>query len=84
MHELSLALDLVEQVIEVLRREQADRAVVVEVWIGDACGVDSEAFAFAFTEATAGTALDGAQLRVLTGPDHRFVLTSIEVPSVPD
>jgi hydrogenase nickel incorporation protein HypA/HybF len=70
MHELSLAMALVEQAAAVLDREGASRAVSLTVRIGAWSGVDAEAFAFAFPAAAEGTPLAGARLLIEPEPLH--------------
>jgi hydrogenase nickel incorporation protein HypA/HybF len=64
MHELTLALALVDQVEEIRRREKAARAVTVTVTIGEMSGVEREALEFAFPIAVEGTALQTTKLIV--------------------
>ena len=72
MHELSIAMALVEQVQEALRGRTVDRVERVTVRIGALAGVDPEALAFAFPLATEGTSVAGAELRVeRVGPEVR-------------
>ena len=68
MHELSLAMALVEQVERVRDREKADAVVSVTVDIGALSGVSRESFEFAFPIAVEGTALAGAMLMVEETP----------------
>lgn len=79
MHELSLAMDLVDRAIEKLHLESDPKVKKISVIIGPNSGVDSEAFAFAFPEAARGTALEGVLLEVLHGKDREFLFESIEV-----
>ncbi len=64
MHELSLAVALVEQADEILRREGGGRVAKVCVAIGDLSGVESEALEFAFPYAAEGTPVEGAELLI--------------------
>ncbi len=68
MHELSLAVALVEQAEAVLEREGAPRALALTVRIGDWSGVDPDAFAFAFPVAAEGSRLAGARLEIEREP----------------
>lgn len=81
MHELSLALDLVEQAIAVAVKESAAKIVRIKIKIGDISGVDKEAFRFAFPEAARGTILDGAILEIEEAEGRDFQFLSMEVPS---
>lgn len=62
MHELSLATAMMTQLEEVLRREQAEVIVRVELELGAMSGVDAEAFEFAFPMAAEGGPAQGAEL----------------------
>ena len=68
MHELSLAVALVEQVEAALLREQSPRAVRIDLAVGALAGVDPEAFAFAFPIAAEGTPVEGAKLNLRPVP----------------
>ena len=65
MHELSIALSLVDAVCEQLPRlgEQA-RVRAVHVRIGTLSGVVPEALAFSFDVAAAGSPIEGARLKI--------------------
>jgi len=62
MHELSLAMALVEQVQRLCEAEQAPAVASIRLRIGVLAGVDREAFAFVFPLAAEGTCAEGAQL----------------------
>ena len=65
MHELSIALRLVELVEEQLAGEPADTVVVaVDIRAGELSSVVPEALHFAWGPATDGTRLAGALLRI--------------------
>ncbi|MCK5133083.1 MAG: hydrogenase maturation nickel metallochaperone HypA [Candidatus Sabulitectum sp.] len=64
MHELSLAMDLVEQLNEVLIREKATKVVEINVVIGAMSGVEKVPFEFAFPEAAMNTPIEGAVLNI--------------------
>ncbi|MGN7613877.1 hydrogenase maturation nickel metallochaperone HypA/HybF [Magnetococcales bacterium HHB-1] len=61
MHELSLAMALIQQVIDRLEEEKAT-ACSITVEIGPLSGVDREAFEFCFPLAAENTALKDVQL----------------------
>jgi hydrogenase nickel incorporation protein HypA/HybF len=82
MHELTLALDLIERVEAIARREGCRRVVAVEVAVGDSCGVDKEALAFAFPEAARGTLAEGARLNFTEASHREFRFVSLEVEDV--
>jgi len=64
MHELSIAMDLVEQLSEVISRENASEVLEISVAIGAMCGVERVPFEFAFPEAARNTPLQGAVLNI--------------------
>ncbi|MFJ6215411.1 hydrogenase maturation nickel metallochaperone HypA [Streptomyces sp. NPDC092296] len=64
MHELSIAVAVVEAVEELAREHGADRAEEVRLRIGSLAGVEPEALRFSFTVAQEGTVLHGARLVV--------------------
>ena len=64
MHELSLAIDLVEQLSEVLLREKASKVIEINLVIGAMSGVERVPFEFAFPVAAEDTALAGAVLNI--------------------
>lgn len=67
MHEMSIALALVEQVEDAAARHgQASAVRRIRVEIGELAGVVPDALHFAFELAASGTVLDGAEL--LTDP----------------
>ena len=64
MHELSLAMDLVEQLNEVVIREKATKVVEINIVIGAMSGVERVPFEFAFPQAAQNTPLEGAVLHI--------------------
>ena len=62
MHELSIALSVVESVAGHVAAHGGGRVAAVTLRIGALSGVDPAALRFAFPEAARGTALDGALL----------------------
>ncbi len=64
MHELSVALSLVEIACDERARLGLGAVVAVRVRVGPLSGVVPEALAFAFDDATAGTAIAGARLDI--------------------
>jgi hydrogenase nickel incorporation protein HypA/HybF len=79
MHELSLALDLIERVESIAQKEKAAAITSIEVVIGDESGVDRDSFAFAFSEVSRKTLADGAHLVIKSGDPKAFRLSHIEV-----
>lgn len=64
MHELSLALALVEQVQRVQAEHGASAVIAIKLGLGALAGVDREAFAFAFPLAAEGTGAEHARLEI--------------------
>ena len=68
MHELSIAMALIDLAGEASRRLGGSRIEAVHVSIGPLAGVVEEALTFSFEVAAAGTALEGARLLVHHAP----------------
>lgn len=64
MHELSLAVSLVDEVESILKRENARKVLRVSVSIGELSGVEKEPFEFCFPLAAEGTPLEQAMLDI--------------------
>ncbi len=64
MHELSIALSIVETLTDELHLGASARVTSVALAVGRLSGVDPAALRFAFPEASAGTALEGATLEI--------------------
>ncbi len=64
MHEFSLAIDMVEQLTEVLIRENATKVVEISIVMGAMSGVEKVPFEFAFPQAAQDTPLEGAVLNI--------------------
>ncbi|PWU20300.1 MAG: hypothetical protein C5B49_04480 [Bdellovibrio sp.] len=82
MHELSLALDLVERALIIAQREKVQQVRGINVLIGPDSGVDPEAFAFAFPEAAHDTLLAKTELRIQRGTGREFQFQSMVVEDV--
>jgi hydrogenase nickel incorporation protein HypA/HybF len=65
MHEMSIAMEMVTQLVELAERHQASRIVQVEVVAGAMRGVVPEALDLAFAAASEGTPAEGAELCVV-------------------
>jgi len=65
MHELSIAMNLLDQVLQVARDNHAVGVKEVEVEIGLMWQVDPEALEMAFSAAGEGTLAEGASLRIV-------------------
>ena len=68
MHELSIALSLIDAASEELARHAGARVMAVHLRIGSLAGVVSDALLFSFDTAAAGTPLEGARLAITTVP----------------
>jgi hydrogenase nickel incorporation protein HypA/HybF len=62
MHEMSVAVAVVEQVEQAARGCGADRAGKVTLQVGELAGIVPDALRFCFSLACAGTVLEGAEL----------------------
>ena len=82
MHELSLALELVDRASEIAKRETAKKVLQINVRIGPESGVDTEAFKFAFPEAAKNTILENADLIIEVGNGREFQFVNMEVEDV--
>ncbi|HJU74785.1 MAG TPA: hydrogenase maturation nickel metallochaperone HypA [Gemmatimonadaceae bacterium] len=64
MHELSIAMSLVDLACEQAARMSSVRIRAVHIDVGVLAGVDKDALAFSFQAAAAGTEVDGARIEV--------------------
>ena len=64
MHELSIAVDLIEAASEEMERLGSIQLVAVHLRLGRLSGVEKEALAFSFDVAAAGTRIQGARLQI--------------------
>jgi hydrogenase nickel incorporation protein HypA/HybF len=69
MHEASLIANLMRQIDEIARTEDARRVVRVSVWLGALSHMSPEHFAEHFERAACGTLAEGAQLDVTVSAD---------------
>jgi hydrogenase nickel incorporation protein HypA/HybF len=68
MHELSVALELIEIATDEVLRLGATGVSTVHVKAGPLAGIDADALRFSFEFASAGTLLDGARLSIEITP----------------
>ncbi|MCZ7461896.1 hydrogenase maturation nickel metallochaperone HypA [Streptomyces sp. WMMC940] len=68
MHEMSIALAVVDQVEDAARSHGASRVRTVRLRVGELAGVVPDALAFSFQLACAGTLVEGADLVTETVP----------------
>ena len=62
MHELSIAMSMIEMAAEEAERRGGVRVHKIHLKLGDLSGVVKEALHFSYTVACEGTALEGSQL----------------------
>lgn len=80
MHELSIALSLVDAVCDELPRfGSGTRVRAVHVTVGALSGVVAEALSFSFEVAAEGSAIDGACLEIRQAAGRELELTAVEV-----
>jgi Zn finger protein HypA/HybF involved in hydrogenase expression len=64
MHELALARTIVDQILEVVRREQLGQVSRVVLELGDAAGVEPDALRLGFEVAAQHCPVEGARLEI--------------------
>jgi hydrogenase nickel incorporation protein HypA/HybF len=79
MHELSVAVDLVEIACEEKLRRDLPHVQAVQLRLGARSGVVKEALVFSFEIAAAGTCIEGAMLKVEDTLGHEIELFALEV-----
>jgi hydrogenase nickel incorporation protein HypA/HybF len=79
MHELSLAMGLIEAIEEECERRGGLRVRGVRLRVGALSGVDAGALAFAYTCAVEGTALAGTALSAEPSAGRELELIGLEV-----
>ncbi|MBN1928050.1 MAG: hydrogenase maturation nickel metallochaperone HypA [Chlorobiaceae bacterium] len=62
MHEMSIALSVIDAVTEKARQEGCSKVTGIELVVGRLAGVEVEALKFCFSAACRDTAADGAEL----------------------
>ena len=85
MHELSIAMSIIEIAEENAKREDARRITEIELDIGTQSGVVLEALDFAMQAAVKGTMLENADVKINTIParaqctrcQHRFFVSDL-------
>lgn len=83
MHELSLAMNVVESVARLAAERRAKRVLAVTLRIGSLAGVREESLRHGFGLACEGTALSGAELRVITVPVRVWCPTCLDEHDLP-
>jgi hydrogenase nickel incorporation protein HypA/HybF len=79
VHELSIAMSLVELACEEKEKRQLPRVQAVHLRLGLLSGVVREALVFSFDVASAGTSIEGAALRVEEMAGQELELFALEV-----
>jgi hydrogenase nickel incorporation protein HypA/HybF len=64
MHELSIAMAIVDGAVETAAEYPGERVAVVHLRLGDLSGVVAEALLFSYDLACAGTPLEGSRLEI--------------------
>jgi hydrogenase nickel incorporation protein HypA/HybF len=79
MHELSIALSLVDLACEEKERRQLPTVRALHLRLGSLSGVVTDALVFSFDLAAAGTCIEGARLKVKETPGQELELYALEV-----
>jgi len=79
MHELSIAVSIVDAVCEELQRRDDPKLIAVHLTMGALSGVVKESLLFAYDAACEGTALAGTQLVIEETPGEEFLVTALEI-----
>jgi hydrogenase nickel incorporation protein HypA/HybF len=83
MHELSIAISLVETICDELPRLGDVRVRSVRVRVGALSGVVPDALTFAFDVASDGSRIAGTRLEIDATPGRELELTALEVIDEP-
>ncbi len=84
MHELSIAIDLIDLASDACRRLGASKLEAVHIEIGALAAVVEDALTFSFDVAAAGTPVEGARLVVRHAPLVAFCTQCREEKTIPD
>jgi hydrogenase nickel incorporation protein HypA/HybF len=79
MHELSIAMSIVEIAEEEAFRHRAARVQTVHLSMGPLAGVAREALRFSFALACEGTLLEGSQLIIAEGEGRELDFVALEI-----
>lgn len=79
MHEAKLCLQLLALAETHRGRAGAERIIALRLEVGALSGVSPDALALAFPICAAGTAADGAELRIEVAPGRDLRLADMEV-----
>ena len=79
MHELSIALSIVEGAREEAERHGGGRVAAVHLKLGPLAGVAREALEFSYDLACEGSELEGSRLVVEPAPGNELEVTALEL-----
>jgi hydrogenase nickel incorporation protein HypA/HybF len=79
MHELSIAMSIVEGVREEADRRGAFRVEAVYLSLGPLSGVDKNALLFAYPMACEGTLLENSRLEIADAKGNELEITAFEI-----
>jgi len=79
MHELSIAVSLVELAAEQVRLEPGERVTHLHLRLGRQSGVAKDALMFSFDVAAEGSPIEGAALAIDETSGHELQLIAVEV-----
>ena len=79
MHELSIAVSLVEAAEEEAEKHGARGVSAVHLKLGALSGVAKEALLFSYEMATEGTALAGSRLEIEDAPGRELEVVALEI-----
>ena len=79
MHELSIAVSIVDAVCDELERRGDPKLHAVHLTIGALSGIVKESLLFAYDTACEGTPLAGTQLVIEETPGEEFLVTALEI-----
>ena len=68
MHELSLVMSVIKTISNLCEQNKWKRVLRVTLKVGHLRQIEPEIFAFAFSSATVGTALEGAEISIIEMP----------------
>ena len=79
MHELSIAMNIIEIAEEELSRHNGERVRAVHLRLGSLCGVATEALQFSFGLACQGTSAEGSRLVIEDGVGQDLEIVRMEI-----
>lgn len=79
MHELSIAVSIVDAVCEELQRRGDPKLLAVHLTMGALSGIVKESLLFAYDAACEGTPLAGTRLVIDETAGEEFLVTALEI-----